>query len=85
MEQGGVGSGTRNRGKTAPEALSPPAGRASIAYPLPAMSDDLHATLPPWPERFNLCEYFLDRNLDEGRGDKAALYCAEETDRKSVV
>ncbi len=43
------------------------------------MSDDLHATLPPWPERFNLCEYFLDRNLDEGRGDKAALYCAEET------
>jgi benzoate-CoA ligase family protein len=25
------------------------------------------------PERFNLCAYFLDHNLDEGRGDKVAV------------
>ena len=25
------------------------------------------------PERFNLCEYFLDHNLEAGRGDKVAL------------
>ena len=27
----------------------------------------------PLPERFNLCAYFLDHNLDEGRGDKVAV------------
>ena len=31
------------------------------------------------PERFNLCEYFLDRNLDEGRADKIAVHCGEES------
>lgn len=36
---------------------------------------DLFATLPPLPERFNLCEYFLDHNLTAGRGDKVALVC----------
>jgi len=30
------------------------------------------------PEVFNLCSYFLDHNLDEGRGDKVALICGEE-------
>ena len=25
------------------------------------------------PERFNLCSYYLDRNLDEGRADKDAV------------
>ena len=28
---------------------------------------------PRWPERFNLCEYFLDHNLEEGRADKVCL------------
>lgn len=32
----------------------------------------------PFPESFNLCEYFLDRNLEEGRGDKPALFVADE-------
>ena len=27
-------------------------------------------------DRFNLCEYFLDHNLEAGRGDKVALVCA---------
>ncbi|MBL8863063.1 MAG: benzoate-CoA ligase family protein [Planctomycetes bacterium] len=29
--------------------------------------------VPPFPERFNLCDDFLDRNLREGRGSKVAL------------
>jgi benzoate-CoA ligase family protein len=41
--------------------------------------NDLHETVPPWPDAFNLCEYYLDRNLDEGRGDKVCLYCGDET------
>ena len=34
---------------------------------------DLFATLPALPEHFNLCDYFLDHNLEAGRGDKVAL------------
>jgi len=30
-----------------------------------------------WPERFNLATYYLDRNLEEGRGGKVALVCGE--------
>ncbi|MEM9379387.1 MAG: benzoate-CoA ligase family protein [Planctomycetota bacterium] len=30
------------------------------------------------PDRFNLCAYFLDRNLDEGRGDKVAVRVGDE-------
>lgn len=40
---------------------------------------DLYAAVPPWPERFNLCSYYLDHNLDAGRGDKVALYAGAET------
>jgi len=29
------------------------------------------------PERFNAARYFLDRNLEEGRGDRVAVYCGE--------
>src|SRR5262245_28766800 len=36
---------------------------------------ELDAPLPTFPERFNLCEYFLDRNLREGRGEKVAIRC----------
>jgi len=36
------------------------------------MSDPLDE-LPDLPERFNLCDYFLDHNLEAGRGDKVAL------------
>ncbi len=39
---------------------------------------DLHALLPPWPERFNLCHYYLDQNLEHGRGAKVALHCGDE-------
>ena len=31
--------------------------------------------VPAWPERFNLSPYYLDRNLDEGRGAKVAVAC----------
>lgn len=30
------------------------------------------------PASFNLCSYFLDRNLEEGRGDKVAVICGEQ-------
>ena len=30
-------------------------------------------TFSELPERFNLCSYYLDRNLDEGRADKDAV------------
>jgi benzoate-CoA ligase family protein len=33
---------------------------------------------PRFPERFNLVDYFLDQNLDEGREGKPALYCGDE-------
>jgi benzoate-CoA ligase len=33
---------------------------------------------PEWPERFNLCTYFLDRNLEEGRGDQTAVICGDD-------
>ncbi|MBM3977313.1 MAG: AMP-binding protein, partial [Planctomycetes bacterium] len=38
---------------------------------------DPHAALPPWPVRFNLCEYFLDHNL-ERRPAKVALKVGRE-------
>ena len=31
------------------------------------------------PEAFNLCAYFLDRNLDEGRGGKVAVRVGNES------
>jgi benzoate-CoA ligase family protein len=31
------------------------------------------------PRELNLATFFLDRNLEEGRGDRVALYCGEET------
>ena len=31
-----------------------------------------------FPERFNMAWYFLDRNLEEGRGDKVCLYYRDE-------
>lgn len=41
-------------------------------------ADELHGTVPPWPERFNLADYYLDRNLREGRGAKTCLHCGDE-------
>ncbi len=40
--------------------------------------DELYAAVAPFPERFNLCSYYLDRNLDEGRGGKVALLLGAE-------
>src|SRR5262249_19791608 len=31
-----------------------------------------------FPERFNMAEYFLDRNLDRGRGNKVCLRFGDE-------
>ena len=36
---------------------------------------DAPRELPTFPERFNLCEYYLDHNVDAGRADKVALLC----------
>ncbi len=38
---------------------------------------DPRAAVPPFPERFNLCDDFLDRNLREGRARKIALTCGD--------
>ncbi|MBI5364650.1 MAG: benzoate-CoA ligase family protein [Planctomycetes bacterium] len=40
-------------------------------------SSDLYSAVAPLPERFNLCDYFLDRNQREGRGAKVAIRCGE--------
>ena len=32
-----------------------------------------------FPERFNMASYFLDRNLEQGRGDKICLYYRDES------
>ncbi|HEX6883862.1 MAG TPA: benzoate-CoA ligase family protein [Planctomycetota bacterium] len=42
------------------------------------MLADPHSAVAPFPERFNLCSYYLDRNLDEGRGGKVALIAGRE-------
>ena len=34
---------------------------------------DPYQAVAPFPERFNLCSYYLDRNLEEGRADEVAL------------
>ncbi|MCI0489654.1 MAG: benzoate-CoA ligase family protein [Blastocatellia bacterium] len=31
-----------------------------------------------FPERFNMAEYFLDHNIEEGRGDRVAVYYRDE-------
>ena len=41
-------------------------------------SADLYSAVAPFPERFNLCTYYLDRNLDEGRADEVALVVGAE-------
>lgn len=40
---------------------------------------DLYSAVAPFPERFNLCDYYLDRNLREGRGGKIAIHCGDES------
>jgi benzoate-CoA ligase len=39
---------------------------------------DWQSAVAPFPARFNLCAYYLDRNLDEGRGEKVALHAGKE-------
>ncbi len=44
------------------------------------MSSDVpYDAVAPFPERFNLCQYFLDHNLAAGRADKPALLCGDES------
>ena len=42
------------------------------------MSADFRSAVAPFPERFNLCAYYLDRNLYEGRAAKVALVSGKE-------
>jgi len=34
---------------------------------------------PSFPEQFNMASYFLDQNIERGRGDQAAVYYRDET------
>ena len=40
---------------------------------------DSTALVPKWPAEFNLCQYYLDHNIEAGRGDKICLTCEGET------
>jgi benzoate-CoA ligase len=42
------------------------------------MSASPYEEVEPFPTPFNLCDYFLDRNLREGRAQKVALICGGE-------
>ncbi len=42
-------------------------------------SDSLYQAVEPFPERFNLSTYYLDRNIEEGRADRVALIQGQET------
>jgi benzoate-CoA ligase len=44
----------------------------------PMAADELLSAVAPFPERFNLCSYYLDRNVEEGRGGKTALILGNE-------
>jgi len=39
---------------------------------------DLYTVVAPFPSRFNLCDYFLDHNLEAGRADKVCLIAGAE-------
>ncbi len=41
--------------------------------------EELYSAVAPLPERFNLCDYYLDRNLREGRGGKVAIHCGDRS------
>ena len=39
----------------------------------------MQSTIPSgWPQRFNLCHYFLDHHVEEGRGERVALRMGKE-------
>jgi benzoate-CoA ligase len=40
--------------------------------------DELYSAVAPFPTPFNLCDYFLERNLREGRADKTGLIVGSE-------
>lgn len=42
-------------------------------------ASDLYSAVAPFPARFNLCDYYLDRNLREGRAQKVAIRCGERS------
>ncbi len=56
----------------------PAAPSAALLSCRSAMSEDFRSAVAPFPERFNLCAYYLDRNVDEGRGSKVALIAGGE-------
>jgi benzoate-CoA ligase len=41
-------------------------------------ADELYRAVEPFPARFNLCAYYLDRNLEQGRAAKVALIAGAE-------
>ena len=42
------------------------------------MPSEPEPALPAFPARFNLCDYFLDHNLEAGRGSKTALLAGDQ-------
>jgi benzoate-CoA ligase len=41
--------------------------------------EELYSAVAPLPERFNLCDYYLERNLREGRAEKVAIRCGDRS------
>ncbi len=74
--------GGRGEDRPAPprrEALHARGSAATLGAPMSAESaDDLYRAVEPFPGRFNLCTYYLDRNVEEGRGAKVALIAGGE-------
>jgi len=50
-----------------------------MSAPDPDLPAHLAQAVEPFPERFNLCHYFLDHNIEAGRGDQIALLSGDET------
>ena len=40
---------------------------------------DSSSLVPAWPSQFNLCDYYLDHNIREGRAERVCLTCEGES------
>ncbi len=49
-----------------------------MSAPVPRVAAELTAESLGVPERFNVATYFVDRNVAEGRGRRAAIICGDE-------
>jgi benzoate-CoA ligase family protein len=45
----------------------------------PGLLESIGEMSTAFPEKFNIATYFLDRNVEEGRGEKVAVRCADKS------